>query len=479
MCGLTGLLDVSHSGFPSKDVDLFEGLLLINSLRGRASTGVFGVNKHKQADIHKVLGNPYNLDNTVLGDWFNNRILNRYWAVAGHGRFPTQGETTIFNAHPFCHGKITLMHNGTLRNLPRLLKEHDQKFEVDSEMICWLVNKIGIKDTIKEIEGAYALIWYDASDDTYNFIRNTERPLHYGINSFNDAMVIGSEEHYIKWANSKTYERYKDVRTVPMDTHYKIGREKNKLIIDKTDIRKTYNHNYYDTSHHMRHQGYSDVWGDVEESAIIVPPFEKKKDPVTLNQTTKEIVCLSEDLHFEVGQASSVKIKETNDEETLLFGSHLESKKISVVSTTKSPSLLFRNKISAGEKVIMKAKVKSILPRVTPSAESLLFSLRIILDEAEEIKDDSKSVKSTNIVPFIPTHVHLRDDSLISKAEFVRLSGYGCLHCKGNILLKDAEECSRVILNGVSSLICGECHRVEVQKEETNASQSQQSSTLH
>ena len=54
MCGLTGMMDTSMSGFMQKDLDLFKGLLYINSLRGNSSTGLFGVNNHQQADVYKV-----------------------------------------------------------------------------------------------------------------------------------------------------------------------------------------------------------------------------------------------------------------------------------------------------------------------------------------------------------------------------------------------------------------------------------------
>lgn len=478
MCGLTGLLDVSTNGFAAKDVDLFEGLLLINSLRGRSSTGVFGVNKHKQADIHKVLGNPYNLDVTVLGDWFNNRMLNRYWAVAGHGRFPTQGEITIQNAHPFQHGNITLMHNGTLRNLPRLLKEHNKTFAVDSEMICWMVNELGIEDTIKEIEGAYALIWYDSTDDTYNFIRNQDRPLYYGVNTFNDQMVLGSEEHYVDWANSKTHKRFKEVKPVAIDSHYKVGREKNKFVVERKDIRKTYSYQgHHNTNYYGR--GYDDIWGRADdESPVLIPQsFKKKEDPPKRDTTKPTVICLQEDLHFEVNSVSSVKIKETDTTETLVTGYHVETKKVAIAVASKTCPPDLKKKVTEDPHYVMKGRVAAILPKVNSEGNMYTLSVRVVLNSLEEVPNDSKAVQSTNIVPFNNTTVQLRDATIISKLEFVRIAKIGCFHCQGPVELKNAAECSRMVLNGVSSLICGDCHRVETQKEPQNADQQQ--ATLH
>ena len=479
MCGLTGLLDVSANGFAGKDVDLFEGLLLINSLRGRSSTGVFGVNKHKQADIHKVLGNPYNLDVTVLGDWFNNRMLNRYWAVAGHGRFPTQGEISIQNAHPFQHGNITLMHNGTLRNLPRLLKEHNKDFAVDSEMICWMVNELGIKDTIKEIEGAYALIWYDAGDDTYNFLRNQDRPLYYGVNSFNDQMVLGSEEHYIEWANSKTYKRFKEVKAVALDSHYKIGREKNKFVIQREDVRKSYSYQgHHNMSYYGRHGGYDDIWGASEESPLALPAsFKKKTEPPKTNTAKPTIICLAEDLHFEVLSVAAVKIKETDKTETLVTGHHVDTKKVAVaVASSTAPDDL-KKKVTEDPHYVMKGRVAAILPKVISEGNMFTLSVRVVLNTLEEVPKDSKVVQSTNIVPFNNNMVKLRDGTAMSKVEFVRIAKPGCFHCQGPVKLESAEECSRMVLNGISSLICGDCHRVETKKEPENANQQQ--ATVH
>ena len=137
MCGLTGLIDTSHAGFLAKDPDLLKGLMFINSLRGNSSTGLMGINKRKQADIYKVLGHPYKLMEFGLFNKFSETMIDDYWAVFAHGRFPTIGETSIKSAHPFEHKHITLMHNGTLKNHKSLNEKYKKDFDVDSELLCW------------------------------------------------------------------------------------------------------------------------------------------------------------------------------------------------------------------------------------------------------------------------------------------------------------------------------------------------------
>lgn len=113
-------------------------------------------------------------------------------AIFGHNRYATMGAINAVNAHPFQHGHITLAHNGTLRkrnNLPEF-----QRFEVDSENICYSISQIGAAETIKRLVGAFALIWIDSQEQTLNIIRNTEREFHLFETTFGDWFGCSEEK---------------------------------------------------------------------------------------------------------------------------------------------------------------------------------------------------------------------------------------------------------------------------------------------
>jgi hypothetical protein len=190
----------------AKDIGVFEKLLYADTFRGPHSTGVFCRREHlikgegyvripmwKEA----IPGPEYleTYDWTALSTGFG--TFNNYPNfLVGHNRWATQGAINDLNAHPFQYGKITMVHNGTLMDQDLLPESKD--FEVDSENICYSINKIGAAETIQKLDGAFVLIWHDSSDDTLHIIRNEERPFHL-------AKIVGgdwfgaSEEDMLLW----------------------------------------------------------------------------------------------------------------------------------------------------------------------------------------------------------------------------------------------------------------------------------------
>lgn len=174
MCGLVAGVSKTGYGFLRADVNKFTNLLIADSIRGPDSTGVFGVNKQGNVDWIKEKGNPYELiDSTEFGG-FKMDMVNNYQMVVGHNRKATVGATTDKNAHPFAEEHIILVHNGSLTNHTTLTEE---KVDVDSHAIVHSFVERGYKETLKDIQGAFALIWFDAKDKALRFVRNDQRPL--------------------------------------------------------------------------------------------------------------------------------------------------------------------------------------------------------------------------------------------------------------------------------------------------------------
>lgn len=195
MCGIV----LAGGNLGSSDLEIFNQLLYCDVFRGQHSTGVMC----KRLNETEVL-----IDKAALPSYAfllreeykkmstgpTNYVVAPAWMV-GHNRHATRGAVNDSNAHPFKHGAITLVHNGTLTN--QSLLPDSSKFIVDSENICYSIDKIGAEETIQKLDGAFTLIWHDANDDTLHIIRNDERPFH--LARVGTEWFGASEEDMLMW----------------------------------------------------------------------------------------------------------------------------------------------------------------------------------------------------------------------------------------------------------------------------------------
>lgn len=259
MCGIVGMIDTSQGGFFAADKQVFLGMLLLNSFRGAHSTGVAGILKSGDVDVMKVLGHPFELNKWKAAEEFYGRLEKRYWGLIGHGRLATQGEIKIQNAHPFWHKGLTLVHNGTLSNFETLQKDLGTSFEVDSELVCYMVSEFGLEEALKHIRGAYTLVFADSRDNSINMVRNHERPLVVGTYNYPDRLAFASERHVLKWAAEKGHSM-KEIADLPVLEWRKYTRNGVKMEVTKTTIKPyasqhyTGGHNYYNSPKHTMNQ---------------------------------------------------------------------------------------------------------------------------------------------------------------------------------------------------------------------------------
>lgn len=202
MCGLVGVygdLYVDHLKY-------FRQALVCDYFRGKHSTGMTAVKANGDVFNKKVAVDPITfLDLKSVED----NILNTNTLIMGHNRHATLGGINAQNAHPFEHGNITLMHNGTLSNKHQLQTKYDAPFfGTDSELVCYLIDKVGVEEVIPLLEGAFALTWYDASDKTFNFIRNDERPMAMALAG--DVLLYASEWRMMTWLMERNKLNIKD-----------------------------------------------------------------------------------------------------------------------------------------------------------------------------------------------------------------------------------------------------------------------------
>lgn len=174
MCGLVGLICNSKYGFNAPHRDIFKQMLFADTLRGADATGVFMVNKHGNVrGLKQAVPAPSFVQSTKFDESMKDFLFDVF--AIGHNRKATIGDKGASdNAHPFMTENLILVHNGTLQNHEDL---NIKAANIDSEAIVHSFESIGIQETLKKINGAYALIWYNIAEKKLHFIRNSQRPL--------------------------------------------------------------------------------------------------------------------------------------------------------------------------------------------------------------------------------------------------------------------------------------------------------------
>ena len=207
MCGLVGVVAKHAGGFDRPTLDVFHTLLYVDALRGEDSTGVFMVEKEGDVEIIKEASTAASFQEHKFYEDIMKNAYARGRYLIGHNRKATRGTINDENAHPFyVNDKIILVHNGTLWGDHKKLANT----EVDSHAIAHVLSE-NLKDTaeaVKKIQGAYALMWYNAETKEMNFLRNSQRPLFYV--ETHSAWIWSSESEMLEFALARHKVGMKD-----------------------------------------------------------------------------------------------------------------------------------------------------------------------------------------------------------------------------------------------------------------------------
>lgn len=235
MCGLVAIISKNKMGFVFKDKAILLQMLIADMFRGMDSTGLFAVNKHGNVQTVKDASPASRFINKPEATKFIDKIVNEFHIVVGHNRKATMGGVTDVTAHPFIEGNTVLVHNGTLSN-HRTFSDKT----VDSNAICEHINNNGYKETLKTIEGAYALIWYNAETKTLFFSRNADRPLH--LVETSDKIYLASEAKMLDWILNRNDLGKYTVQNVPTDKVFKFNLDSRKLECESKPKKEVVSH---------------------------------------------------------------------------------------------------------------------------------------------------------------------------------------------------------------------------------------------
>ena len=215
MCGLVGVVGT----IDKVDNKIFKDLLRIDVLRGPHSTGICSRKRMEEPIVFKKALLPDDLFSMKGAEKLFNDF-NRNDILLGHNRWATMGKVNHTNAHPFEMENIIGAHNGTLRK--QHLLPDNAHFQVDSENIFHSFEKIGVKETVKLLDGAFALTWFDKNTNIFNFARNDERSLYYCFSKKGKTFYYASEDWMLEGALARHKVEHQGIIEFDPLYHYQL-----------------------------------------------------------------------------------------------------------------------------------------------------------------------------------------------------------------------------------------------------------------
>lgn len=216
-----------------------------DAIRGEDSSGMFVAQVKEggyNTSVFKQLGTPSFLWGTYR-DNFDDGVFTGtgVHCLMGHNRFRTQGEITAENAHPFEFENVIGAHNGTCAAY--ITKDlHDAgKYQIDSQKIFSQLNHDGdVANLWKQIDdsqtSAAALTWWDKRTNSFNFIRNSQRPLYLSVSKGGDTLYWASEKWMLQVALSRCGVSFTDIEEAEVHHHHQLRFWEGKAILEKTKV---------------------------------------------------------------------------------------------------------------------------------------------------------------------------------------------------------------------------------------------------
>jgi len=254
MCGIVGVINAQVW---SNSKDFLKAAIIADTIRGPHSTGVFWVNKKDECWFNKqqVTGAEF-----AFSTHFQNATSGQEDPkfICGHNRWATKGAVNRDNAHPFSHHGVTGVHNGTLDTYDGLIAPPEHKgtvetaFGTDSETIYYTLSQADDpKEVLRELDGAFTLVWHDVEDNCVRMIRNSKRPLWIAKIQNRDTLVFASEKGIIEWAvgRQKYSNQIEWIKELPTEELWRFdlsrkGAEVIKPYVQSVKLKVPYSYSY-------------------------------------------------------------------------------------------------------------------------------------------------------------------------------------------------------------------------------------------
>lgn len=205
MCGLFGI--IKGKGITPQWYDnAVKELAILNMLRGYDSTGLIVLPERGKQVRAETIKRAVNAATFVELPRANDAIsysgATQMGGVIGHCRWATRGQVNLDNAHPFQHGGVTMVHNGTIDNPRELVAGHNFAFfDTDSEHICYALSQAepdAYKTVLEKILGPFVIAWHDARNGMTRVARNESstnvvREFHFAPSAKHPLLFMSSE----------------------------------------------------------------------------------------------------------------------------------------------------------------------------------------------------------------------------------------------------------------------------------------------
>jgi predicted glutamine amidotransferase len=248
MCGI--ILEMSNDKLVrrlDRNKAITQGIIM-DTLRGHHSTGLAYINYDAEASIYKkpMPGHDF-IEMPKYKEIINDS--EKYPFLLAHNRWATKGKVNIGNAHPFQHDHITGVHNGSLDSWLALAP--GMHFDTDSEHIIHALANRGVEETLAMIDGAAALAWHDATDNTMHIIRNDERPFHFVHVAGMETVFGGSELEMLDLMCVRNHLKISDRYSIEPKNEFIFSLDdiNNPTIIEREMQDATYNYNAWPMQH--------------------------------------------------------------------------------------------------------------------------------------------------------------------------------------------------------------------------------------
>lgn len=445
ICGLVGVAGEINA----KEEGIFKRLLEIDTIRGPHSTGILGVDARGWTQVVKKVGTPWDLYEYKQ---FDEIFRKRLTVLMGHNRWATKGKINSTNAHPFEHDHIIGAHNGTLRN-QELLINH-KRFEVDSDNIFHSISEVGVDDTVKKLCGAFALTWWDSEQETMNFVRNNERPLHICISENGKTIYWASEpwmlEVTLKIAGVKHHPIFEPAPGQLFS--YNIQISYNPKELDPVKVRDLELHKYYIPAKTTSTTVTNTTGGKTDNTSVFQAAKDNKEgtDSKKKRDVTVSDLIMQDRVEFFVSSESETALGQryvqcypTQDDcnvELRVFAEH--DKKL--WDWLMDGKCYFEGKIRSFSSVAG-----------SPHLSYAVIDPRTIAETTTEIADDVPQEDD-------PDCAVVYGGKVVDEEEFDFMVAGGCANCKQIAFIEDSDE---IVWLDKHNFICQDCKELPLVQE--------------